>query len=570
VVTSDEVAVEPQVVRIDDPDEEEEFTPLLGAVSSEKESIYPVFRDWPFAAAFWLQIMFVIYIGMTYSVQGSENFEFDWTMITQEMQKEDDITPEDVAQFQQFLSDVDDYIHVFPIRIFWYAVVPAGTLSFLLTLFWAVFIARPFSTIVVNFVLYGQVALVVLLSLAIVIASPGILSLLLALIIIAGVVYYVRLVQPMIPFASINLKVALAGINDNWITYFVVFWFSFLGYVWFAYWFYVTFGLLFYETEQCEDKNPAESIEHLENKDIYEAADCGQGLSLFLLLVSLYWTFFVILNTIQVTVAGIMATWCFDKNAASGCCSPAVWSSLYRSLTFSFGSICLGSLFQGLMTALRTLINDARSNSRSNSPGSSGCCCGLCFCLVECLARVLENVLDYFNQWAYVFVGIYGYSYIDSGRSAMELFKAKGWMSVTTERLASYVLDFTTLIVGVLTGLGSLMVERIVDSFHPESEYESFVYGPLPSWQYFAFASGFVIGCFVSSVMMSVVKGAANTLIVCWADAPVRLEANHPELAQEMIEAWSSSFPDTRVIHTTTTSEATTESGALPPQSFIV
>ena len=43
---------------------------------------------------------------------------------------------------------------------------------------------------------------------------------------------------------------------------------------------------------------------------------------------------------------------------------------------------------------------------------------------------------------------------------------------------------------------------------------------------------------------MNVIKGAVNTLIVCWADAPSKLQENHPELAQEMLEAWCLIFPN--------------------------
>jgi len=43
--------------------------------------------------------------------------------------------------------------------------------------------------------------------------------------------------------------------------------------------------------------------------------------------------------------------------------------------------------------------------------------------------------------------------------------------------------------------------------------------------------------------MMSVIQGGLNTLVVCFADSPALLEENHPELTQEMIDAWAESFP---------------------------
>jgi len=54
-------------------------------------------------------------------------------------------------------------------------------------------------------------------------------------------------------------------------------------------------------------------------------------------------------------------------------------------------------------------------------------------------------------------------------------------------------------------------------------------------------SSGFLIGMIVCSIMMSVVRGAVNTLIVCWADSPSRLEENHPEATKEMADAISGS-----------------------------
>lgn len=44
--------------------------------------------------------------------------------------------------------------------------------------------------------------------------------------------------------------------------------------------------------------------------------------------------------------------------------------------------------------------------------------------------------------------------------------------------------------------------------------------------------------------MMNVVKGAVNTLIVCYADAPAKLEENHPQEVRDLAETWSSVFPD--------------------------
>jgi hypothetical protein len=91
-----------------------------------------------------------------------------------------------------------------------------------------------------------------------------------------------------------------------------------------------------------------------------------------------------------------MATWCYVEQEAQSCCSPGVYSSLYRSLTYSFGSICMGSLLEAFVTALRVMIQSARNQSNERDDGGFG---AVLLCLLECIAKCLEDVLEYFNQW---------------------------------------------------------------------------------------------------------------------------------------------------------------------------
>lgn len=235
-----------------------------------------------------------------------------------------------------------------------------------------------------------------------------------------------------------------------------------------------------------------------------------------------------------------MATWCFNKNEADGCCSRAIRGSVYRSLTFSFGSICFGSLLQAIVSAFRYLIESAR-NQRNRDDDSI--CGTLLLCVLECLARCLEDILQYFNQWAYVFVGIYGYSYLESGRRVLELFRARGFTAIMTDKLVEYVLGFTTFVVAILTGFAGVWIESVTTKKYSASlqDGESYIFGPLPGAG-FAFGVAFVVGLWIATVMMNVVKGAVNTLIVCWADSPAVMEMQHPVLTKELVDAWSVIF----------------------------
>ena len=190
-----------------------------------------------------------------------------------------------------------------------------------------------------------------------------------------------------------------------------------------------------------------------------------------------------------------MATWCFDYDFARNCCSSAVWTSLYRSLTFSFGSICFGSLLLALVRVVRYFVESAKQH-RDTTEQYEGS--GLLVCILDCLIKLFEEILEYFNHWSYVFCGIYGYSYLQSGKMVVELFRARGWETIVTDDLIGYVLAFTTFSVGLFTGLGSMCMERIVDSMidpdpvSADNELKewvtntSFLFGPLPSPQMMA------------------------------------------------------------------------------------
>jgi hypothetical protein len=188
--------------------------------------------------------------------------------------------------------------------------------------------------------------------------------------------------------------------------------------------------------------------------------------------------------------------------------------------------------------------------------------------------RLLEDIIDYFNQWAYVFVGIYGYSYIDSGKKVLELFEARGISSIMTDNLVGYVLGFTTTTVAVVNGLVAMAALTLIDNlFSTEDSSSSFVFGPLPGPMWWSFGYvlenpmtmwpcarlfhvvanpyhpithriAFLVGIAMASVIMSVVRGAINTLIVCYADAPGKLEDNHPEETAKLSKAWSSIHPN--------------------------
>jgi len=119
------------------------------------------------------------------------------------------------------------------------------------------------------------------------------------------------------------------------------------------------------------------------------------------------------------------------------------------------------------------------------------CCFGLCGLVLECLAEAFGDVLEYFNQWAYCFVGINGTSYIESGKAAMNLFKTRGWIALITDQLVAWVLRVSVLESGVVTSLITVLLERLATWIaYPDDHADqpaSYIFGPVVGVGWFSF-----------------------------------------------------------------------------------
>lgn len=240
---------------------------------------------------------------------------------------------------------------------------------------------------------------------------------------------------------------------------------------------------------------------------------------LFLFFISFYWTTQVIMNVVHVTTAGTVGTWWFTPNEANSCCSEAVKSSYIRSLTTSFGSICLGSLIVAIIQSAKEVVHSLRDNGDQ-----------MLLCLTECLLGCIESLVEYFNKWAYIYVGLYGFSFIEAGSNVMTLFRNRGWTAIVADTMADTVL--TMLAIGV--GAGTALFTAAMESLLTDD----------PATIGIAAAVGLFVGYCMSSTLFSVVSSAVNTVIVCFAEAPSEFQTNYPQLSDRLVESWRKAWPD--------------------------
>lgn len=313
------------------------------------------------------------------------------------------------------------------------------------------------------------------------------------------------------------------------------------------------------------------------NSDCNKKDDCGAHVSqvhfpLYLLFIfSFHWTTMVIKNVVRVTVASAIGTWWFRPTEVGPFCTAAVVRPLVRSLTKSFGSICLASLLvepaqivlnigkgccfvccstesqclhpppddeekQALManqnnesSSHKAASEQAKESADEEALDSTMEWAGLGRRCCRCFGP-LHRFLRASNRWSYTYIGMYGYSFPEAGARALELFQTRQWVEVVEDSLIQNVLLMASVVIGGSAGVFAVVVEE-TDGY----DFTSF-HQPIIS----AFVIGSVLGYVLSNILLvGVVGSAVNTILVCFAAGPFEFDKNHPRLSREMREVWS-------------------------------
>lgn len=340
-------------------------------------------------------------------------------------------------------------------------------------------------------------------------ATGNILGGIIGAIFFAITVCYAYAVWSRIPFATANLVTACTAIKANLGIAFYAYIFAFLAGAWSIGWAIAVMGV-FDQTYTCTQVN---------GMDVCSNPSYG---ILFVLFLAFFFVQQVLQNSIHVTVAGTVGTWWYAPDEC-GCCASAVNSSFIRTVTTSFGSICFGSFLVALLQALRAIAQSARENGDAQ----------IFACIAECILGCLASILEYFNKWAFIYVGLYGMPYMKAGKSVFELFQNRGWEAIIADDLVGNTLFLISVIVGALMGCVGLIVEAAGDTLDDVGGNAKII----------AFVLGFVIGLVITSILMSTIGSGVNAVIVLFAEGPNEFQQNHPELSNKMREVWNQVYP---------------------------
>lgn len=128
-----------------------------------------------------------------------------------------------------------------------------------------------------------------------------------------------------------------------------------------------------------------------------------------------------------------------------------------------------------------------------------------------------------------VYVGLYGYSYVEAGKNVFNLFRHRGWSTIISDALIHRMLGMMCLCIALVNALSAAI--WTLGSSDSDVMWVS---------AFFAF----FMGLLMSSMTFGVLVSAVDSIIVLWAEAPAEFKDNHPHLCQELEDTWAQAWPD--------------------------
>ena len=282
-----------------------EATPLVFASDDQsylnlKDVIneVPRFRDLPFLILFLAHLAVILGLAIAYGGRTTQLYsKIDYNVSHWQTLIDDDTTSEeDWKQFEDIASTAQSWVPVYFPRIAYNIILPSALVAYVVSYIWTAVILPACPTAMVVSALLGSVAWTLLLTITVGMASGfNLFAMLFCGLVMGCVGYYLKMVWKLIPFAAVNLNVALRGISANCGMYIVAFIFSMVGFVWTLLWVCTVVGYMQAMDESYQAAHPRPANMSKKEYSEQEGNDSINGFAMFAFLVSLYWTSQVLL-----------------------------------------------------------------------------------------------------------------------------------------------------------------------------------------------------------------------------------------------------------------------------------
>lgn len=266
-----------------------------------------------------------------------------------------------------------------------------------------------------------------------------------------------------------------------------------------------------------------------------EGGSCSKakliGLLFFVFFAGYYITE-VIRNIIHVTISGVYGTWYYLSKSNEGEPKWPASSAFKRAMTYSFGSICFGSLIVTFIDLLKQGLQILKSNAEA----AGETCALIGLFILEIFLGIIEWLARFFNQYAYSYIALYGDSYIKSAKATWHLMRQKGMDALANECLVGTALGFYALFNGYITALFSYLYLRFTK---PEYNSSGGFYVPI-------IAFSFLIAIQISNVVTQPLKSGTSTFFISLARDPEIYRQCFPDRFQTIANTYPHVFDKLR------------------------
>ncbi|KAI9830700.1 MAG: putative choline transporter, neither null mutation nor overexpression affects choline transport [Phylliscum demangeonii] len=247
------------------------------------------------------------------------------------------------------------------------------------------------------------------------------------------------------------------------------------------------------------------------------------GLVVFITFAG-YWISEWIRQTLHTTIAGVYGNWYFNSRKAGGAASGATRGAFRRAITYSFGSISLGSLFASVVQLLRQAATLGQQ-SEAQQGDTFG---AIMFCVLGCFISILDWAVQFINHYAFSYIALYGKSYFAAAKDTWRMMKDRGIDALVNDCLIDPVITMGSTFVGYLCSfLAYLYLEFTKPAYNHNGTFTPVV-----------MAFSFLIGVQICNVFMTPLKSGTATFFVAAAFDPEVLMRDFPELWARMVAVY--------------------------------
>jgi hypothetical protein len=247
-------------------------------------------------------------------------------------------------------------------------------------------------------------------------------------------------------------------------------------------------------------------------------------ISFVYLMFSLYWAAEVLSNVLVVTVSSVAAFWATGISNIDA--TRPVSSSFYFSITFAFGSICLGSLIVAILKTARLIARLASSSAGNDSEfGRVVAMC--CMCFLSCI----EGLIEYFNEWAFAYIAMYRKDFRTSASYVWNLLKTNGYEAVANDIYT----DMVTFLPPVVTGLVVAGLYALYGQYIVRWSSSGVILGAV---------AGGILGFVLCQMVMRLIGTVQNVIFLSYIEQRGAFYTRHPDLVKSLEQKFRDRFPD--------------------------